>query len=192
MNKTALAARAKTLLKNNCLALDTETTGLGKADEVIEVAVVNTAGVVIFESFVKPRYAEVGLQAFQVYRIGPKQLAEASPFPALWRAFSETIKGRNIVAYNAAFDLRMLSQTCAAWADELPHGQFAMDSLALNWSCLMNGYTDYNKGKRVSLTEACNRHNIEPGNHSAASDARAALALLQTMAGARVRLASAA
>lgn len=30
MNRTALAARAETLLKNNCLVLDTETTGLGK------------------------------------------------------------------------------------------------------------------------------------------------------------------
>ena len=44
MNKRAVAARAETLLKNNCLILDTKTTGLGKADEVIEIAVVNCIG----------------------------------------------------------------------------------------------------------------------------------------------------
>ncbi len=185
MNKRAIAARAETLLKNNCLILDTETTGLGTTDEVIEIAVLNTVGKVLFESFVKPRHAEVGMQAFQVHKIGPKLLADAPTFPALWRAFSDTVKGRTIVAYNAEFDRQMLRQTCAVWADEL--GPDAFDRLGLKWSCLMVGYTAYN-GRRVSLTEACRRHTLQPGNHSAASDCRAALALLQTLAGARVAL----
>lgn len=190
MNKRAVAARAETLLKNNCLILDTKTTGLGKADEVIEIAVVNCIGKVIFESFVKPRRAEVSMQAYQVHRIGPAKLADAPGFAALWRTFAETVKDKTIVAYNAPFDRRLLRQTCAAWADELPMGAHALEALRINWSCLMQGCTAYNGGRRTSLTEACNRHSLEPGQPSAASDCRAALALLQTLAGARVALAA--
>jgi DNA polymerase III subunit epsilon len=178
---TPIAERARRLIENGALILDTETTGLDNAAEAVEIAVLDMSGHVVFESFIKPRLAEMTPAAQAVHQIKPATLASAPDFAQLWPALSRELKGRTLVAYNAEFDRRILRQTCAAWADVLPMGQWALDTLRLDWSCLMVGYSAF-AGYRTSLTKACTKHGIEPGRHSAASDCRAALGLLQFLA----------
>ena len=46
--------RARQIVAYDPIFMDTETTGLSSEDVVIEIGVVNLAGEVLFESFVKP------------------------------------------------------------------------------------------------------------------------------------------
>ena len=46
---------ARTKIKSDPIYLDTETTGLENTDEIIEIAIVNSEGRVVFESFIKPQ-----------------------------------------------------------------------------------------------------------------------------------------
>lgn len=176
-----IAERARRLIDNCALIVDTETTGLDNAAEVVEICVLDMSGNVLFESLCKPRLAEMSEGAQRVHQIKPETLAQSPDFVALWPSFAAAVKGRTLIAYNAEFDRRILRQTCAAWADRLPMGQWAMDTLRVNWSCLMVGYAAH-AGARTSLEKACIRHGIQPGTHSAASDCRAALGLLQFLA----------
>lgn len=176
-----IAERARRLIDSCALIVDTENTGLDNAAEAVEICVLDMSGNVMFESLCKPRLAEMSPQAQAVHKIAPETLAQSPDFPALWHGFAQAVKGRTLIAYNAEFDRRILQQTCAAWADKLPMGQFALDTLRLTWSCLMVGYAAH-AGARTSLEKACIRHGIQPGRHSVASDCRAALGLLQFLA----------
>lgn len=176
-----IAERARRLIDTCALIVDTETTGLGNDAEAVEICVLDMSGNVMFESLCKPRRAKMTPGAQRVHGIQPETLAQSPDFPALWPAFSAAVKGRTLIAYNAEFDRRILRQTCAAWAEHLPMDQWAFDALRTDWSCLMNGYSIFN-GARVSLEVACGKHGIQPGHHSAASDCRAALGLLQFLA----------
>ena len=46
---------ARDKIKKFPVYLDTETTGLESTDEIIEIAIVDSSGQVIFESFVRPQ-----------------------------------------------------------------------------------------------------------------------------------------
>ena len=46
---------AKKKIDNDPVYLDTETTGLESFDEIIEIAIVNATGKVVYESFVRPQ-----------------------------------------------------------------------------------------------------------------------------------------
>ena len=66
----------------NLVFLDTETTGLDDTAEVIEIAIVDAAGAVIFESYCRPTVpVDPGAQA--VHGIGPEKLATAPAWPEI-------------------------------------------------------------------------------------------------------------
>jgi DNA polymerase III epsilon subunit-like protein len=61
------------------LVLDTETTGLGNSYEIIELAVVNPEGEVLFQSLIKPT-VPVYEGARKVHQITDDMLANATSF----------------------------------------------------------------------------------------------------------------
>lgn len=185
MNRAEIQRRAQALIAAGAVVLDTETTGLETWDEVIELAAIDMTGRVIFESLIRPRTAKIHPRAFGVHKISVERLKDSPQLPELWPLIERELAERLVVAYNAPFDRRMIQQSCRVWADALPKGPQAFDALNLKWSCLMQGYQQWVGGTRTKLISACVRHGIEPGRHSAASDARAALGLLQFLAGAR-------
>lgn len=91
--------------------LDTETTGLGPSDVVVEAALVNADGSVPFESLVRPE-RPVNRKAQAVHGLSPKALASAPSWPAVWPELQRLMRTRTVLAWNAAFDLRLLRQTC--------------------------------------------------------------------------------
>lgn len=71
----------------NVIVLNTETTGLDDQAEVLQIALLSTQGAV----------------------------AHAPSFPAVYQHLVALLRKRFVAVYNAAFDRRILHQTCARY-----------------------------------------------------------------------------
>ena len=87
--------------------IDTETTGLEKTDEVVEISILDHDGRVLLSSLVKPSSA-IPLAAQKIHGITNEMVSNAPSWPVLWPSIRNFLFGRIIAAYNAPFDLRMM------------------------------------------------------------------------------------
>lgn len=161
--------------------LDTETTGLDDRAELVEIAVVDEDGCVLFESYCRPTVpVDPGAQA--VHGIGDDVLADAPQWPEISAQVHEALEGNTVVIFNAAFDTRILAQTAAA------HGDPADWVRELDTRCAMYRAADVygatNRYGTISLVNAAYRAGIQfQGRaHSAAGDAATTAALWRKMA----------
>lgn len=104
---------AKRWTDSNVLFLDTETTGTDSDDEICDIAFVDMAGKVIFESLVKPtkRIPDV---VIAIHHINNEMVAGAPTFDQILDNVLDLCSGKTVVAYNMAFDGRLLIQSAAA------------------------------------------------------------------------------
>ena len=174
---------AQAVLKNDPVYLDTETTGLGNTDEIIEISIVNDAGSVLFESLVKPTQA-IPPGASAVHGIRDEDVVSARTWPLIWTEVRSALFGRMVVIYNADFDVRMLQQTHARyrlpWKDRFN----TFDMLKLysdyhgDWDAKRRAY------KYISLSAAGEQCGITlPNSHRATADTFLTRALLHHLAG---------
>jgi DNA polymerase III epsilon subunit-like protein len=174
---------ARLWLARQPLFIDTETTGTGPNAEVIEIAVVNTEGAVVYESLVKPR-GKIEDAAMRVHGITADSLQDAPSWDGVW-PMVESVLGQNIIgAYNSDFDVRLLKQThqryWMTW--QIPDEQFF---------CVMKLYArfvgEWNRQRGSyrwhSLEEAGKQCQIRLANtHHAKDDALLARAVFLYMA----------
>jgi len=164
--------------------MDTETTGTGSMDEVIEIGIVDKDGNVLFESLVKP-VGKVTPDARRMHGISDEMLGTAPRWMAVWPKVEAVLAGRTVCVYNADFDLRMLQQTHAIYKMRwsLPEGT--------NFFCVMKLYAQYygewntkTGGYRwQSLENAGRQCNIPlPNAHRTIADSLLARALLHYIA----------
>jgi DNA polymerase III epsilon subunit-like protein len=170
--------------------LDTETTGLDDDAQLVEIAVVDQGGAVLFESYCRPT-VPVEPEAQAVHGIGPKQLAGAPAWPEIADQVRGALEGRTVVIFNADFDTRILQQTATAHADGLgPDGydQAVRWILDLDTQCAMYRaaeiYGATNRYGTISLINAAARAGVDFRGraHSAAWDASTTAALWAAMA----------
>ena len=94
------------------ICFDTETTGIGKDAEILQLAIINGVGEVLFNELIKPKAQTNWWQAEKVHHISPKMVEKCSAidsyFPILAKIFKET---EFCVGYNLPFDIRMLKQS---------------------------------------------------------------------------------
>jgi DNA polymerase III subunit epsilon len=109
-----LAARVRRIARawvaRRPLYLDTETTGLGAADEVVELAVIEHDGSVLVNARFQP-LRPIPPAATRVHGIGDRDVFRCPPWSALAGEIARSLAGRYVVIYNAAFDLRLMAQT---------------------------------------------------------------------------------
>lgn len=110
MNRLECADAARAWLATEPLFLDTETTGLGPEDEICQIAIVDHRGNVVLESLVKPS-VPIGVEAQRVHGITDEMVKGALTFCQVWPLVGELLAKRDVVIYNADFDLRMLRQS---------------------------------------------------------------------------------
>lgn len=128
---------AKKLVSRNALVLDTETTGLGARDEIIELSILDMEGSILTDTLVKPTIL-ISPGASAIHGISN---ADISGAPYITRILPELtyMLNNNIVAvYNAEFDLRMLRQSLSA------HGKTIPRHLENNVYCVMELYSIFN------------------------------------------------
>lgn len=181
--------------------MDTETTGTGPHDEVVEVAVISATGDTIFHSLVRPSRS-IPAQATSIHGISSDDVRTAPTISEVATDLLHALNEKFVMAYNADFDFRLLNQSLEGaglvsvlrrrsrpWdAANCPHGaEVAVDSACVmrmyaawhgEWDSFHKSYT-YQK-----LTKAVADFGLDYGGeaHGALADARAALAVLRHMA----------
>ncbi|SRR6266849_8951455 len=154
--------------------LDTETTGLGSSDQIIEIAVINAAGSALCDGLLRPTYP-IGKGAMAVHRITEEMVSKAPTFAEAWPDIERVIDGRKIIAWNAAFDARMIIQTAMASKITLRN---------IDFYCAMRGYSEhYRLQKWAKLVEACAHQGIDfQQDHRTIGDIRATLEVIRAIA----------
>jgi DNA polymerase-3 subunit epsilon len=156
------------------LIIDTETLGAGPSIEVVELALGDTSGRIVFQSLVRPVYNRLPPPS-KHRRFEAEDFSRAPYWPDLWPEVSALIEGRLLVAYNAAFDRRAVAAECA---------RRGLSSSERGWRCVMPLVKRALGAKRSpTLTEACARFGVEGGDHRAARDVEATWRLLRKVVG---------
>ncbi len=128
------------------LTLDTETTGLGPYDVVVEIALVASHGEVLADTLTAPG-RPTHRNATQVHGIGAEQLAEAPSWPSVWPDLQSHLRQVDtVLAWNAAFDLRLIRQTC---------DRHNLPLQAPRILCLRHAFRDRHPFTRSTLAAAC-------------------------------------
>lgn len=173
-----IAAQARELIDSACLVLDTETTGVGPDDEVCEIAILDATGRTILDTLIRPS-RPIPPEATSIHRITDEMVATAPSWSEIAELFASIVAGRTVVAYNSAFDDRLLMQT---------HQRHGRPPPLLTTACAMQMYAVWNgewdKGRdcwrwRKLIDAATFCGTAEPGAHRALADARMTLGVLR-------------
>jgi len=163
--------------------LDTETTGLEKTDEIVEISIIDFDSTILFQSLVKPS-SSIPPAATRVHGISKSDVDNAPTWLLLWPQIRSVLFGRLIAAYNAQFDSRMMQQSHARYQHPWRESFQFFDVMAL-YSSYRGVWDPYRSAMRFfSLKEAGNQLSISlPNAHRAAADALLTRAVLHTLAG---------
>lgn len=166
----------KLLARNDVVILDTETTGLHGAAEIVQIAIIDVTGRVALDTLVKPLRA-IPHDATHIHGITDVMVDQAPTFDQLAPQLRELLSGLTCVVYNASFDERMLEQS--ARAREIT---YEVPIFAADYRCAMEMYSQW-CGDWSSYHQNYRWQRLPGGDHSALGDARACLAVLRQMAG---------
>ncbi len=172
------------------LLLDTETTGKleHRGFQIVEVAVVNQDGQVLYQSLCKPDIA-MQSSASEVSGITDAQLADAPTFAQVWPSLVQVLASTDapIYTWNADFDRQALLLTAKRFQLPVP----AAVSSKNRWRCAMKlharWYGEWSNGKNdyryQPLEWACTELGIEEGGyHRAIGDTLNVLRVLRAIA----------
>ncbi len=113
---------ARQVIGQNPVYLDTETTGLEKTDEIVEISIIDETGNVLLDSLVKPLQS-IPASATRIHGITNAMVQKAPAWPILWQQVRPLVLNKTIVAYNSDFDYRLMMQSHARyrlpWKDNL-------------------------------------------------------------------------
>ena len=164
------------LNRQDVLILDTETTGLGKAAEVVEIAIVDTTGVTRLNTLVMP-VGRISRDASDIHGLTRQKLRElkAQHWSDIHDHVCELLDGAAVVTgWNIPFDIRILEQTtekhdlALPWIDTFDMLDFYRRTRGRRYNSLSNAMKD------EGLTWAGPSHRAE-------SDCRAVLAVMHSL-----------
>jgi len=175
--------RARQVIGLNPIFLDTETTGVGLYDLVIEVGIVDLEGNVLFDSLINPG-RPIPQDSSKVHGITDEMVADAPSLKTAWSEIEDILHERAIGMYNAEFDYRLMKQSA--------------ENAGLPWSvhrnqafCVMNMFAAWygewnrraNNFRSQKLEFAGKFCGIDlPNTHHAVDDAKLTAALLKYLA----------
>jgi DNA polymerase-3 subunit epsilon len=160
-------------LNERALIIDTETIGAGPTIEIIEIALADDTGRIIYDSLVQPVFN--ALPPLSKHQRFDRALLSGAPYwTDIWPGLASIIEGKLLVAYNAAFDRRALAATRFRYQHESPER---------GWRCAMQLVKKViGTKKSLTLEQACACYGLAGGNHRAARDVEATCELLKTLA----------
>jgi DNA polymerase III subunit epsilon len=165
-------------LRQKAYFLDTETTGLDEQAEIVEIAVIDSAGDLVYEALLRPQQP-IPPRVIAIHGITDTMVADAPLFWECHQQLNDLLAGKLLIAYGAGFDARMLEQTCL---------RYNLPQITSDWGCAMEMYQAHiGREKRVSLADAtrqCKVYNRQV--HRARTDAEATLGVVNAVAGYRL------
>lgn len=174
----------RVLQDEHAILLDTETTGLQKHDEVIELALLSTSDRrLLYHSLIRPSQPISWERSLRY--VPDKQRRSAPTFGEAWRDVLPILESSStIISYNADFHRVRLAWTARQYGYQLP---------PLRWECLMTRYAVfYAKPRSITrpgsfgyqtLNNACRQqHTTGSLMHDASEHVKAARRLLRALA----------
>lgn len=166
------------------LYLDTETTGLGYSDEIVEISILDPDGAVLLDQLVRPT-KPIPTDALAIHGITDEMVKPALTWKEIWPKAEDIMQGRAVAIYNADFDIRMMQQSHRIY-------KMPWDAGVADFLCIMllyaQFYGEWNQARGSyrwqSLENAGRQARIPLQNtHRAKDDAALARAVLQFIAG---------
>jgi DNA polymerase-3 subunit epsilon len=188
-----IARLMEVVRRNNYIVLDTETTGIDSRAQIIQIAMIDSAGRVLIDSLIRPT-CPIPAEVTAIHGLTDADVANAPTWKDQWLLIKAVSTYKDIIAYNSDFDIRLIRQT------------FAHTGIAEHWqmfnrgmgdvACAMRGYAEHHAGKIGqsggrgmrwhSLSTACQQEKIPVQNaHNALADCRMTLALVKEIAAQR-------
>lgn len=162
--------------------LDTETTGPRYGGEVCDLAIVDPAGKVLFNSLLKP-ICKIDPETSAFHGITNEMVADAPTFAESWPAIHAAIGTRVLLVYNVKFDRPRLEHTARE------HG---VPFVSREWQCVMLRYAEFYGAPNQYGYASAGWQKLEAAlpqqgvpfvqEHRALSDALAVVALIQRLA----------
>ena len=167
-------------LTEGCYVLDTETTGLGANDQIIEIAVCDASGRVCYEQRISPS-VPINPKAEEIHAISLDDLAGCPKWPEIVNDLKALLTGQTVVTYNSDFDLDMLRNTSQAFQTDDAWLNTLNIRCAMELSVQAFGAT--NRYGTISLANAAEAAGVSwPGEaHSAKVDALVTFGVLRAL-----------
>ena len=167
----------------NFFVLDCEATGIDNGSEIVSIAVIAADGRPLLNTLVHPTRA-IPKEATAIHGITNAMVRGALPFPS--ELLQELVTGRNVIVYNAGYDVTMLYRSveaanmpCVEW-NKIATWHCAMETFAEvygEWNSYRQNY------KWQKLATACSYYKIEVVDaHTALSDCMMTLEVCKAMA----------
>ena len=187
MNDQQSAIRwAKDLFsRDNWAILDTETTGLGNTAQICQIAIIDPYGEVLLDSLVKPT-VPIEPAAAAIHGISADKLQNAPIFFDLLLPICQAIGKRDLVIYNAEYDLRLIRQSASVYNIHLafPTSDRRGCRLWIGGGCCYCAMLKYSEfiGEWNPHHGNYRWQKLPGGDHSALGDCFATLEVIKTMA----------
>lgn len=162
VSSVVAATMAACWLEHDAVILDTETTGLEWGCEVVEICIIEArTGLILMNTLVRPANP-IPAEATAIHGITNEMVADAPLFFDIAISAAQILSGRTVIAYNSAFDKKMLCSSAACGHGEPPY-------VNSDFQCAMLTYAqfkgDWNHGhgdfKWHSLVNAAKQQGIE-------------------------------
>lgn len=160
--------------RHRVVVLDTETTGLKKTDEIVQICIRDLDGTDLCSTLVSlTKRKSISRDASDIHGIKKADLEGKPNYATLSPLLQRVLAGKRIVAYNAEFDLKMMQQVYGLGGGYEPDPN--------QWECAMLAYAAfvgewndyYNNYKWQKLG----------GSHDARDDVAKTIQLIEKMAG---------
>jgi len=170
-NKEKVRNEVIAQMKMEPVFLDTETTGFGSDDEVVDIAIVALNGDVLLNELIKPTKA-IPADANAIHGITNKMVGSAPTWEEMWPEITGALSGKNVAMYNVEFDFRLMRQSTEKHTIEWePPNNKNIDVMHL-FAEYFGNWDEYHQSFTWQKLETAGRYfNIDlPNSHRALAD----------------------